>query len=114
MITIQLMGGLGNQLFQIFTLINIALEEKIVFKFPLNKRDLVSPHDNTCIRPTYWDTIFKYINKFCIQFEETCLIIKEQSFNYNKIKIPNEMIKLNFKLDGYFQSYKYFEKIKII
>ena len=33
MITIELMGGLGNQLFQIFALINYAIENRTPFYF---------------------------------------------------------------------------------
>ena len=40
MISVYLMGGLGNQLFQIFTLIAYFLEYKKVFKLPLSKTDL--------------------------------------------------------------------------
>jgi len=110
MITINLMGGLGNQLFQIFTLINLSFIKRIPFKIPLNKRDLVSPHDNTCLRPTYWDSIFKSIKMFTIQFEPPCQILKEPSFLFfslENIEMPNN---INIKLFGYFQSYKYFEK----
>lgn len=109
MITINLMGGLGNQLFQIFALISLCLSKKISFKLPINKRDIVSPHNNNCLRPTYWDSIFKYIKMFTIQFENTTIQLKEPSFNYNSFDNLQLNNNNNYKLLGYFQSYKYFE-----
>ena len=108
MLSVNLMGGLGNQLFQIFTLINLSLIKKIPFKIPRNKKDLVSPHDNTCQRPTYWDTIFKNINIFTQQFEEPCKILQEQSFLYSSLENIEFSKNINVKLNGYFQSEKYF------
>ena len=52
MITCNLMGGLGNQLFQIFTTISLSLNSSNQFFF-LNTKLL----DNGK-RHTYWDTIF--------------------------------------------------------
>ena len=46
MIYIQLMGGLGNQLFQIFAGIAYSLKNNIPFKIINYKPDKVSPHDN--------------------------------------------------------------------
>ena len=37
MITINLCGGIGNQLFQIFTVIAYSLEHKVPFTFPKHK-----------------------------------------------------------------------------
>ncbi len=109
MLYINLMGGLGNQLFQIFALINLSLELKIPFKLPVNKRDKVSPADNKSKRPTYWNNIFKYLEKFTIQFEEQYILIneREDSLYYNLSKLALESNK-NYKLNGYFQSEKYF------
>ena len=39
MITIELQGGLGNQLFQIFALISYALENRCQFLLPYHKKD---------------------------------------------------------------------------
>lgn len=104
MIYIELLGGLGNQLFQIFCGISYAIENKISFKIIKTKRDKVSPVDNKSLRPTYWDNFLCNLSKF------TCdnihiLTYNEPSFPYNKI--PN--INKDFKIKGYFQSPKYFE-----
>ena len=110
MLSIYLMGGLGNQLFQIFTLINISLNKRIPFKIPFNKKDLVSPHNNIYLRPTYWDSIFKSIKIFTIQFEESWHILKESSFSFSSLENIEISNNINIKLYGYFQSYKYFNK----
>jgi len=114
MIYIELMGGLGNQLFQIFCGISYALENNFSLKIIKTKWDKVSPLDNKSLRPTYWENFLCNLSKF------TCdnlhiLTYNEPSFPYNKI--PN--INKDFKIKGYFQSPKYFENyynsiIKII
>ena len=84
MIYLLLKGGLGNQLFEIFTLISYSMRENQKYKLPLfssGKR-----------KNTYWDTIL--IN------------LKEINFSYNKIDSLNK--NSNLLLNGYFQSYKYF------
>ena len=105
------MGGLGNQLFQIFALINLSFELKIPFKLPVNKNDIVSPLDKESKRPTYWNNIFKILQRFVIQFEEPYILIKENhdSTFYNLADLPLQNNK-NYKLNGYFQSEKYFIK----
>ncbi len=118
MLTIDLIGGLGNQLFQIFTLISLSLNKKIYFKIPFKKKDTHSPHDNNSLRPTYWNTIFKTIHKFTYELEEPTLYYVEKSFQYNSFDNINFNNNKNIKLRGYFQSYKYFQnnfnKIKIL
>ena len=109
MIYIDLKGGLGNQLFQIFALINLSLEKKIPFKLPINKNcnygiDFLSK------RPTYWDNFLKYLKYFTIQFEESYIVIHEISFIYNDLTNLNINKFTNIKLSGYFQSEKYFKK----
>lgn len=99
MISCDLMGGLGNQLFQIFTTIAHAIKYKQPFKF-LYKDFLGN-------RPTYWNTFLASLNIFTIKQRPTMTIIKETDFHYNPIKEPvqNE----DSMLKGYFQSHKYFE-----
>ena len=111
MLYLNLMGGLGNQLFQIFALINLSFELKIPFKLPINKYDNVSPLDNESRRPTYCKSIFIILDRFVIQFEEPYITIKENhdSTYYDLAKLPLEPNK-NYKLNGYFQSEKYFIK----
>jgi hypothetical protein len=112
MITIQLMGGLGNQLFQIFATIAYAFEHSHPFVFPYSDRLLVGK-----VRQTYWHnfltnlTIFTTKNPVC-KFSndnlKTIPIIKESGFSYTKI--PQVSANNSFSLHGYYQSYKYFEE----
>lgn len=112
MITIQLMGGLGNQLFQIFATIAYAFEHSHQFVFPYSDRLLVGR-----IRQTYWHnflsnlTIFTTKNpvcKFSNETLKTISAIKENGFHYTKI--PQVSSNNSVSLNGYYQSYKYFEE----
>lgn len=106
MIYIEIMGGLGNQLFQIFTGIAFSLEYKIPFKININKPDNVSPLDNTSLRPTYWGNFFINLSNFTYNNNINLPIYREAVF-FKYSKIPK--IDQDFKLWGYYQSYKYFE-----
>ena len=106
MIYIELMGGLGNQLFQIFTGISYSLDNKIAFKINNNKPDKVSPLDNISKRPTYWNSFLINLSSFTYDNVINFPVYKEQGlFKYNKIPY----IAQDFKLFGYYQTYKYFE-----
>ena len=95
--TVEIRGGLGNQLFQIFTLISYSLDNNDQFYF--DDRDVERNGKNT----TYFNTILhelqKYRKKDTINY-----IYKERSFSYERIPSLRDV-----KLFGYFQSYKYFE-----
>ncbi len=105
MIYLELMGGLGNQLFQIFTLISHALEHNTNFLIKRNKNDLVSPMDNKSVRPTYWDTVFKNLSNNLCDNIPSVMTYSENGFTYNKIPYYGDQ-----KIFGYFQSEKYFIK----
>lgn len=111
------MGGLGNQLFQIFTIISYAINNKIQFKF-INTKTL-GDGNGTTIRPTYWETFLNKLNIFLtdsFDFEKIHYVLKENNFEYNN-EINSTIINLlHYKqlefiyLFGYFQSYKYFQE----
>ena len=110
MITCQIMGGLGNQLFQIFTTIAYALEQKQTFGFVYHKTSYGITH-----RPTYWDNLLLSLKKNThpsLPKEEK--IIKENGFEYNKLPAIIPSIDPSSSslilLLGYFQSHLYFEK----
>jgi hypothetical protein len=106
MITCNLKGGLGNQIFQIFTVISSSIESKNFFKF-LNIYNLGGNGDT--FRHTYWDTFFFKLKPFLVnQFPESS-VISERGFTYNTLPV-REMLNRNIILSGYFQSYKYFQK----
>jgi len=107
-----LMGGLGNQLFQIFATLAycIRYRKKMILPYSTILSTGIS-------RPTYWDTFlsnFKryttfnannnYTNEDLYQFP----MLKEQSHNYKEIPF----VPTNFLLNGYFQSFKYFRDVE--
>ena len=105
----HLMGGLGNQIFQIFATISYSLEFNRDFIFGYNKR---SPGSQ--LRFTFWDTLFKHIKKYTT-FEdseaqkEICAypMRKVHAHHYQEFK---EHESNGFTLFGFFQSDLYFKK----
>jgi hypothetical protein len=121
MITINLQGGLGNQLFQIFTTISTALKYNESYFFLYTDKLLVGK-----TRPTYWDTFLQSLKQYTITNKPCSTKIynyNESGFHYTPItelpcSIPSAKIVNNYEimmLNGYFQSYKYFieNKVKI-
>jgi len=100
MISAHIMGGLGNQLFQIFNLIAYALEHKIPFFFELQKEENRE-------RPFYWNTFLLSLKGFIKPSEKCKHILKERQYHYEELP-EYSLIKKPFKFFGYFQSYKYF------
>ena len=109
MITCKLQGGLGNQLFQIFTTISYALDHSKPFFF-LNNYQLGSGSNRETIRYTYWETLLSSLKPFLKNMEQIpkLEIIKEINYNYQILPEPLS----NILLVGYFQSPKYFDKFK--
>lgn len=108
MITCELVGGLGNQLFQIFTTISYAIDNKIPFNF-LNIYKLGN-EDSITIRYTYWNSLLDKLKSYLIEnIPKNIQGINEYNFKFNDLRI-NEYLKNDIILYGYFQSYKYFEK----
>lgn len=101
-IGMHVMGGLGNQLFQIFTGINYAIEHGKAIQFPY--KEIVS-HDP--YRVGYWSTFLKHIQHLTTTFD----IYRYEKYFMNNFEykdIPE--FNNDICLQGYFQSYKYFEK----
>jgi hypothetical protein len=112
MITCKLQGGLGNQLFQIFTTIAYALRYNNSFFF-LNNHQLGNGENGVIIRYTYWDSFFKELTPFLKNINQIpqLMFIREEGFNY--IELPENLDKnYGTMLVGYFQSPLYFEKYK--
>ncbi len=110
----KLMGGLGNQLFQIFATISLALSTGKVFLFPYS--DILT---TGMTRPTYWHTLLDgLLNNTTWKRTETdnprifsLPQIGEKGFEHDDMVL----IRVNLEkkpacLNGYFQTYKYFEK----
>jgi hypothetical protein len=107
MLTCNLQGGLGNQLFQIYTTIAYAIQTNQRFFF-FNVNELKS---SVTDRHTYWDYFLKSLKPFLIDPElinkDNLLIIREKSFTYDVLPLPIPENKIKI-LNGYFQSFKYF------
>jgi hypothetical protein len=100
MISINLCGGLGNQLFQIAACYNHALMNNDTAIFDL---DSCQTPNQGSTSPKYKDNIFSKLNIGKIYNIENTY--DEITYLYNKIPY-----KQNQLLNGYFQSYKYFSK----
>jgi hypothetical protein len=113
MITIQINGGLGNQLFQVFATLAAAIRNDDTCYF------LHTPRDATGKRATYWKsllynlipiTVFPTqgnINRF-LQLP----IHRELGFRYEPLPRTTAMNSTPIKLMGYFQSDKYFTDMR--
>jgi hypothetical protein len=106
MITCNLMGGLGNQLFQIFATISYGIKSRNQFTF-LNVETLGG--GSTTLRYTFWNTLLHKLKFFLIDHIPNYVnVIREKDFTFNELPI-NQMIGKDTMIYGYFQSYKYFE-----
>jgi hypothetical protein len=109
MISINIMGGLGNELFMIFTTLAYGLEKNKKVVFPTN------PYMGE--RHTYWHSFLKELTMFTTE-NKTNLIsdgevltlprFYEQGFHYT----PLPYFESPILLFGYFQSPKYFDGCK--
>jgi len=100
--TIEIMGGLGNQLFQIFALLAYSLRNKTPFYFS------AQAIAHGVRKKTYWDTLLQNLAPLVKPPPHPPTshhIYREPAFHYQPI--PNIAQSLN--LFGYFQSYKYFD-----
>ena len=105
MITCNLMGGLGNQIFEIFATISYAIKSRNNFKFiALEKLG----EGATTMRYTFWETFFSNLKPFLIKELPRLICIKENGFPYQELPL-DKMINKDIIISGYFQSYKYFE-----
>jgi len=117
MITLNLKGTIGNQLYQLFTLISHSIQYSKSFIIPYSEE----LHYGDNIHKTYWETLFDNIKPYTsgngkfkdIDHINQLLLIKhpvyqEKTFNYKPI---DENID-NVCFNGLFQSYKYFNDNK--
>ena len=96
---ILLQGGLGNQLFQIFTGISYSLEQKEKVVIVSEKHDILN-------RPTYFNSFLKRLKENVEPVDlKKIKMYKEKGFHYTPIP-PDK----NICLVGFFQSYKYFDR----
>jgi len=108
MISIDVMGGLGNQLFMIFTTLAYGIQHNVKVVFPTHNC-YYDPN-----RHTYWETflpelkIFTTANEYNHTTEDQrASFVKyvEQGFEYHPLP---QFVEQNICLTGYFQNPQYF------
>jgi hypothetical protein len=112
MITATIMGGLGNQLFQIFTTIAAALRNNDTFFF-MQQDELAGNPGHP--RYTHWSTIFRGLRSYLTKSNDITHKMFQSLPTWNEIgfhytAVPTETAKYPkpLHLHGYFQSEKYF------
>ena len=107
LVSCYIMGGLGNQLFQIFTTIATALNHDKMFIFAY---DDISP--SSVKRYTFWNSFLNDLitytnknNKISSDIIKRFPVYRETQHTFSQIPDNNN----HMILFGYFQSYKYFE-----
>jgi hypothetical protein len=111
MITCVIKGGLCNQLFQIFATIAYCIKYKHEFIFPYET--ILS--GGVTVRKTYWNDFLISLRKLTTynshitNYDLNNYFLKEFP-DHHFCDIPNFQNEDNIKLEGYFQSYKYFEE----
>ena len=108
-ISCHLMGGLGNQLFQIFTTVAYGIRHQrfVIFQYS----DTLNTGKE---RPTYWNSFLSNLSMFTTKVYKSYTPYQfarydESNFRYNEIPIFTQQ---EVMLNGYFQSYLYFEQEK--
>jgi hypothetical protein len=98
-VTCKLYGGLGNQLFQIFATIAYSIEHNIDFLFEYSA--------NLGKRQTYWHNFLASIIDHTVGNIPSTKQVDQGGHGFVKLSepLPNENIMLN----GYFQSYLFFD-----
>ena len=112
MLTATIMGGLGNQLFQIFAVIAAAIRNNDTFFFM--RHDELPGHPGHS-RYTHWSTLLSGLRRYLTQSNP----VSERMFQslprwdeigFHYTGIPTETVKYPkpLRIHGYFQSEKYF------
>lgn len=103
-ITCTLMGGLGNQMFQIFATIAFALDNEFDFVFP--NFGGMRGVDGVSKRPAYWNSLFINLQNKIENVNNLMCLNEQQDFIYKKFPTLDKT--KNYKLNGYFQHINYF------
>lgn len=104
MITAEITGGLGNQLFEIFNVISFAKKYNKDFYYVYQK--------NIGNRQTYWDTFLQSLKKYTKEsyVKGKYIEINEpKDEDYVNYTLDNPNMNNNILFKGYFQSHKYFQ-----
>lgn len=112
MITATIMGGLGNQLFQIFAVIAGALRNHDTFFF-MRQHELPGPPGHP--RYTHWTTLLRGLGRYITPSNDTTERMfqslprwDEIGFQYTALPMGTVKYTKPLRIHGYFQSEKYF------
>ena len=103
-VTIYIKGGLGNQLFQIYATTAYAFTNKhaVIFPYQTKMTGGVTP------REAYWDTFLQPLRKHTtLHMYDNISVVRVPEHHYISLPRIPEKVPVT-RLDGYFQSYKYF------
>jgi len=113
MITTTIMGGLGNQLFQVFNVVAAAFRNRDTFFFM--KYDDVPGHPGHP-RHTHWNTLLRELRKYLTlsnavtdKMFQSLLRWDETGFAYSPVPTDTAKYPKPLRFHGYFQSEKYFK-----
>lgn len=120
MITIQSMGGIGNQLFQLFSCAGVALDNNLEYRF---NTTIYNKYGEKGKNMSFVSTLFYFFLGWDSEDQSknhrmneddlkntNYIQVNEPVFSYSPVTITNP--KSNYLLYGYYQSPKYFEKHK--
>lgn len=108
MFSIKLQGGLGHQLFQVFSLMGIS--EKNSYSFSLNDDDMKREYFNTIMKNVKLNNNEK-LNSDDTNSEEIFVVNESRFTQYTDIVLDKNVMP-NVLLNGKFQSFQYFEHIR--
>lgn len=99
MVTCNLVGRMGNQLFQIAATIAYALEHDLPFHIPAHT-----------LNDSVWSPIIRHLENPNFDKYNRSITIHENGHHYTPIHFEEKFRGANIILNGYFQSDKYFIK----
>jgi hypothetical protein len=110
-VSCALQGGLGNQLFQLFTTLAYGIDTNRRVIFPYSEVLTVGKH-----RPTYWDTLLSALKMITTANPKADKLASDNTIQYNEpgfhyMFLPR-LTGQDVLLIGYFQSATYFDHHK--